>query len=612
MAKIVKELLTKWTYKVDSRQLKATATVIKNLHKAMTEVRKESVSFAGGEVKRLSRIKSGWQSLNQEVRIYKANLRGARGGAGGFAGGGRGRGGGGGGGRGGRGRSSLGTSGAFLAGNVLKSPMVGSLAMAGLAGGPLVAGGLAGAALIAGSVGAASRKQQAEVGLQTFARAEAGGDAEKARESTRKFMGELNDFAKRTPFGVGQLRQLALQMKGFGFATDEVIPKLSQLGDLTGGRMDVLRRMLINLAQIRNLGKAQTVDLKQIANAGIPIQQKLADMLGKTRQQIQAMIPQGQITAKHIERAFREMTSAGGMFFGQMEERSKTLGGQWEKLKENLTLLGEAFGGPALSPLTFGLRILNQWIESMMAIGKAVGGGIGRVADSLGALLNKIPGMKTFLGILKTMGKVWLATLFIIPLVLEDIGAFFDGKDSFTGDFLKWLGFEEGDEFWTVVGKGFDKLGKIFDDFWESVKGTASETWTDVLGSDFVKGIEDSLSAVVTAVGNTFTAVWDEIKTKMNSIDEWFLETTLGKFMLSKLGAGFMEAIGTRTNRPTSVDGGSAEPSGSQSSETADNRSQSNIFNVNQGGLGEAVASATNNGVLNLPSRAAFQSQYIG
>ena len=70
MSRVVKELVTKWTYKVDTTQLKQARAALKGIKSEMTKVRKSSIAFGKGELNRVRRVRDAWSNLNRKVRQY--------------------------------------------------------------------------------------------------------------------------------------------------------------------------------------------------------------------------------------------------------------------------------------------------------------------------------------------------------------------------------------------------------------------------------------------------------------------------------------------------------------------------------------------------------------
>lgn len=131
------------------------------------------------------------------------------------------------------------------------------------------------------------------------------GSAEKAN----KLLKELTDFAKKTPFELVGIRQNAKQLLAMGIQLNDLLPTLKALGDVSAGLSVPLDRLALAYGQVIAKGKLQGGELKQFTEAGVPILAELADMLGKTRGEIQEMITDGAIGSELVVKAFQRMSS---------------------------------------------------------------------------------------------------------------------------------------------------------------------------------------------------------------------------------------------------------------------------------------------------------------
>ena len=386
MAQIVKELVTRWTYKVDSSQVKAAINQVRSLKKSIVDVKAHSSKFASGEINKVNRIRTAWRGLNSSVRNYRGEMAKASG-IGGFK--------------------------TFAAARALG---FGAGPAAGLAAG----GGIAALSGVGAALRAGMGEEVAQVEYTGFLKS-----ADKAREMLK----DLAAFGSRTPFEIPQLENLGVQLLAGGFAAKEIIPTLGRLGDVTGGSADKLNRMLINLVQIRANNRAYTQDLKQFAMAGIPIFQQLQKQLGLSGEEIRKMAQDGEISFKIINDALIQMTSNGGMFAGRMSSISKTLSGRLSNLNDAFFRLGRALVRnvlPFLSSITFSLsnvveafakaiEYMNQFEEELRWFGR------GLVATILAAT-----------------GPVGIA-LTAIYLLVDDLIAMFQGRKSVIGTFFSFI-----------------------------------------------------------------------------------------------------------------------------------------------------------------------------
>lgn len=160
------------------------------------------------------------------------------------------------------------------------------------------------------------------------------GSAEKAQA----VLNQIKQDAARTPLNVDSLVQANQLLISAGVSAGEARSTILALGDAvsaTGGGSEVLSRMAANLQQIKNVGKAASIDIKQFAYAGINIYQVLADYTGKSVQEVQKMT----ISYDLLSQALIAASEEGGRYYNAMDTQSQTLSGRIETLKDNWSQL---------------------------------------------------------------------------------------------------------------------------------------------------------------------------------------------------------------------------------------------------------------------------------
>lgn len=168
-------------------------------------------------------------------------------------------------------------------------------------------------------------------------------------ENARRLVTDLNKAAAETPFQFGALQQASQLMIGFGVATQaNVIDKLKMVGDIAQGNEQKLQGIALAYSQIGAAGKANMQDVNQLINNGVPILGELAKMWGVNVGQARKMVEQGKGTSAEIEKAFKRMTSEGGMFFNGMAIASQTFSGRLSTLKDNVNLAFAEIGMAAM------------------------------------------------------------------------------------------------------------------------------------------------------------------------------------------------------------------------------------------------------------------------
>ena len=218
------------------------------------------------------------------------------------------------------------------------------------------------------------------------------GSAEKAQA----VLNQIKQDAARTPLNVDSLVQANQLLISAGVSADEARSTILALGDAvsaTGGGSEVLSRMAANLQQIKNVGKAASIDIKQFAMAGIDIYGVLADYTGKSTAEVQGMT----ITYDLLTAALKKASEEGGRYYNAMETQSQTLSGRLETLKDNWSqLIGsltEGFAGTEgklVSAAAGWVETLQSSFEEYGAKGFVEAGG-SIVADVANGIANQIP-----------------------------------------------------------------------------------------------------------------------------------------------------------------------------------------------------------------------------
>lgn len=207
-------------------------------------------------------------------------------------------------------------------------------------------------------------------------------------EEAQKAIENIKQDAARTPFDVASLVQANQLLIGAGVSASDARNTIIALGDAvsaTGGGSAELARMAANLQQIKNVGQATAIDIKQFANAGINIYKVMADYLGTTTEQVKNV----SIGYDDLSAALIKAASAGGMFEGSMQRQSQTFNGIVSTLKDNVkTLIGEVFQ-PLSSKLT--REILPQANKYLQELADAYRkGGTTAMIKATGRILAKM------------------------------------------------------------------------------------------------------------------------------------------------------------------------------------------------------------------------------
>jgi tape measure domain-containing protein len=281
-----------------------------------------------------------------------------------------------------------------------------------------------------------------------------------------------------------------------------------------------LSRITRAMGQIQSKGKLMAQDVNQLAEAGIPVWDILAQSMGKTKAEVMSLSEDGLVPAEEALAAIEGYMDM--KFSGVMEAQSKTLLGTIENIQEALKLGFAADMQPFMTSITEGVRSLIPTLQGTSSL----------IAQNLGqALTQYLQGAKDAIAqIIAEIGPLFssLTTSFtpayidltngLANFITEASGGIKEfGRllaDSFS--FLAGFGDDFGNMFSQIayglsdVASAASNLG--LDEVLETLIGIGSEGPGALQGIALaLNGLRAGFLALQLGVANTFANLFDQI-----------------------------------------------------------------------------------------------------
>jgi hypothetical protein len=191
------------------------------------------------------------------------------------------------------------------------------------------------------------------------------------KEAGEQQVRDTVQFAKDTPFSVEGSTKVERLLAATGFEKDKLLSTMTALGNAvaaTGQGEDVLRRIAVNLGQIRNMEKVPQRDLNQFAYAGINIKDVMKAATGQdmSTEDIKKM------NGKDFVEQFTK--GANLLYGGAMDVQMATIQGQISRMSDSFYQLGALIGN-YVTPVAKGLVGVLTWIsEGFQALPSPISG----------------------------------------------------------------------------------------------------------------------------------------------------------------------------------------------------------------------------------------------
>ncbi len=187
------------------------------------------------------------------------------------------------------------------------------------------------------------------------------GSAEKASA----MIAEMREFAAKTPLTLDNVISSGTMLMSYGVDESNLIGTMTKLGDLASGNAEKMDRITLAYGQMLAKGKVTGEELRQMAEAGVPLQTALAESIGVTGEEFSKMVSKGEVGIDALNKAITELTTGDGKFAGMMEKQSQTMQGMLSTMQDNITeffrKMGEGAFGEVKSALQEASDLLAEW-----------------------------------------------------------------------------------------------------------------------------------------------------------------------------------------------------------------------------------------------------------
>lgn len=265
-------------------------------------------------------------------------------------------------------------------------------------------------------------------------------------ERAKKMIADLVEFAKTTPFEMAGLNKATQQMLAYGFAADDVIPMLTDVGNATaalGAGQQGIDAITRALGQMHGKGTAASQEMMQLTEVGIPAWEYLAKALHTDVAGAMEMVTKKAVSADVAIAAIR--AGMQGDFGGLMIKQSRTLTGVLSNLSDAATAtIMKMYQTDSYKKMTDALSKLadpiQKLVESLMplfergmealagmatnaanAINQMSASDIQTIAKSIGMLASTGPALLVIGKSMETAGKMLGAFSKASGTVAEDL-----------------------------------------------------------------------------------------------------------------------------------------------------------------------------------------------
>lgn len=379
-------------------------------------------------------------------------------------------------------------------GNINSGSGSGGVGISSIAGGTVLGNAITqGVSAISGGIGSMIRgsmeKESSIAGLSTFL----------GKSGANEAYNNIRKDAEATPFDTASLLEVNRSLISAGLnakmaRTDSM--NLANAVVAVGGSNDTLTRMAANMQQIKTVGKATAMDIRQFGIAGINIYALLSKSTGKSIEEVKEM----EVSYSQLSKALQMAADKGGIYENALNNAMNTQQGKWSNFTESFTNK-LANIGTAFSPVTNGILDMGTTLSETLIYAEQFALWLTSGSTSAGIFISILAGLTAGYGAyLAIMGGVALWTgivtkaqlLWNLALTANPIGIVVVAIAGLVAGIV-------------VAYNKFEKFRAIVDGVWGVLKEVGSLIKSILLGD--LSGIASSLKNIFT--GKSFNEAYN-------------------------------------------------------------------------------------------------------
>ena len=202
---------------------------------------------------------------------------------------------------------------------------------------------------------------EARISMEYFAR-----DSKQAQQYIR----ELENFAAYTPFSTESAISMAKYLQAMSVPMESskaVLTVISDTAAATGASEENMQRIVTAMGQVLTKGKLAAEEVRQLANANIPIYDILKEELNLTGQEIKNL---GNLNIEGSKAVVAILDGLQKRYEGASAKIAETMGGMVETIKDDALIISSSFFTGAIDGIEDRLRsvrdTLDEWRDIAM------------------------------------------------------------------------------------------------------------------------------------------------------------------------------------------------------------------------------------------------------
>ena len=202
-------------------------------------------------------------------------------------------------------------------------------------------------------------------------------------EKAKTLLNDLANFAQNTPFELIWLRDTAKQLLAFWIESDQIIPTLKALWDVSAWLSVPIQQVAYAYWQVRVAWRLMWWELMQFTNAWVPMIEYLSKVMWVAQKDVKKMVSEWKVWFSDVQKAFALMTSEWEKFGWLMDAQTESLTWKWSNAVDNMNSKLEKLWTSMLPFAKWVVDVINPILDWVINIWKWLDGGLHLVSMAI-------------------------------------------------------------------------------------------------------------------------------------------------------------------------------------------------------------------------------------